>query len=76
MWMQALDTIVPFYAVLLASAQLLPCLSAPHPHPGIPWLVMTGMDEMIRAVVWLQFVPNTSAVKPSLNPLVTSSLSI
>jgi hypothetical protein len=42
----------------------------------MPWLVMTGMDEMIRAVVWLQFVPNTSAVKPSLNPLVTSSLSI
>ena len=35
--------------------------------------------QMIRAMAWLQLVPNTSAVKavlPTLSPLVTSSLSI
>lgn len=64
--MQALDTVVPFYAVLLASASTMSLLAHFHHdvHHDDVMLVMAG----VHMVVWIQFLPNASAVKPSFNP--------
>jgi hypothetical protein len=79
MWMQALDTIVPFYAVLLASAQLLQCLSSPTYLPSHPTSACQslscrrGCDGLWWAgwfVPWCGFssCPTSEGCQPSLNP--------
>ena len=92
MRMQALDTIVPFYAVLLASAQLLPyCPVLAHhylpTHPPLhaSWHAADvaggagwhGQDDSCHGFSSSAQYIRSEGCQPTLNPpLVTSSLSI
>ena len=86
MRMQALDTIVPFYAVLLASAQLLPYCPV-HAHHYLPTHTVAadvaggagwhGQDDSCHGFSSSAQYIRSEGCQPTLNPpLVTSSLSI
>ena len=70
-----LDTIVPFYAVLLASA-----MSCALPRPMSIVVAMVWLwPQMICAIMWLQLVRDTSAawtVSANNSPFLTNSPSI